>query len=114
MTPERDRRAPERTCVQCGAKGPKDGFLRIAGRAGGGFDPDPRAEGAGRGMYLCRETACVEQFARRIRTPKGAARFRMGDAAASLAERLDEWRTGRRPGAAAESPAEGMRAPREK
>ncbi len=114
MTPGRDRHRPERTCVQCGAKGEKEGFLRVARRPGGGFDPDPRGQAAGRGIYLCRETACIERFARRIRTAKGAARFRMGDAAAGLADRLDAWQTGRQRAASAGDPAEGMTAPRGK
>jgi predicted RNA-binding protein YlxR (DUF448 family) len=94
MAPGRKRSLPRRTCVQCGAKGDKDRFLRIAGRPGEGWEPDPRGGKAGRGIYLCRGADCIEAFSRRIRTPKGAQRFRMGSCAASLAERLEAWRSG--------------------
>ena len=89
MTSRPDRRRPQRTCVQCGAKGDKSGFRRIAGRPGEAWEPDPGTGVPGRGLYLCREGDCVEGFARRIRTRKGAARFRLGAHAASLADRLD-------------------------
>ena len=80
--------------MQCGAKGHKDGFLRIAGRPGRGWEPDPEARRPGRGIYLCRGTGCIGSFARRIRTPKGARRFRMGASAASLADSLEEGKDG--------------------
>ncbi|MDH3237138.1 MAG: DUF448 domain-containing protein [Deltaproteobacteria bacterium] len=94
MVPQPDRHRPERTCVQCGAKGHKDGFFRIAGRPGKGWEPDPAARRPGRGIYLCRGTGCIGSFARRIRTPKGARRFRMGASAASLADSLEEGKDG--------------------
>ncbi|HBX42740.1 MAG TPA: hypothetical protein DEH27_02530 [Deltaproteobacteria bacterium] len=92
MAPGRRGHRPQRTCVQCRAKGDKEGFLRVAGRPGKGWEPDPGAERAGRGFYLCRDTGCVEGFARSIRTQKGSRRFRMGASAASLADALEEWR----------------------
>jgi predicted RNA-binding protein YlxR (DUF448 family) len=92
MAPARKRGPPQRTCVQCRAKGDKDRFLRIAGRPGEGWEPDPGAERDGRGFYLCRGTGCIEGFARSIRTPKGARRFRIGSSAASLADILEKWR----------------------
>jgi predicted RNA-binding protein YlxR (DUF448 family) len=91
MIPERRRHRPQRMCVQCGAKGDKEGFFRIAGRPGRGWDPDPEAKSSGRGIYLCRSTSCLEGFAKRIRTRKGAARLRMGASAASLADHLEAW-----------------------
>lgn len=45
----------------------------------------------GRGIYLCRGNECVERFARRIASPKGGARWRMGASGAGLAERLLSW-----------------------
>jgi predicted RNA-binding protein YlxR (DUF448 family) len=94
MIPKRKRHRPQRTCVQCGAKADKDRFFRIAGRPGKRWDPDPAARMPGRGIYLCRSTGCVEEFARRIRTRKGAARMGMGASAASLADHLEAWREG--------------------
>ncbi len=91
MAPERRGHRPQRTCVQCGAKGDKDGFLRIAGRPGREWEPDPGAERSGRGFYLCRGSGCIEDFAKNIRTQKGSRRFRVGASAASLADALEKW-----------------------
>ncbi len=89
MTPERRSHRPQRTCVQCRAKKDKEGLFRIAGREGRGWEPDPLAVRPGRGIYLCRDTGCIERFAKRIRTQKGAARWKMGRSAAALADRLE-------------------------
>ncbi len=83
---------PARTCVQCGATGPKGGFLRIAGRPGRSWEPDPGGRRPGRGIYLCLDGTCVEAFTKRIRTPKGGARWSMGAGGAVLADRLAAWR----------------------
>lgn len=91
MTRRVERRFPERTCVQCGASGRKESFLRIAGRPGSGWDPDPGGRKPGRGIYLCRTAECVAGFARRLRTPKGAARWKMGIDGAVLADKVSAW-----------------------
>lgn len=91
MTHRSDRRHPGRTCVQCGNAGVKGSFLRIAGRPGSGWEPDPEARKPGRGIYLCRTAECVEGFARRIRTPKGAARWKMGVNGVVLADKVSAW-----------------------
>ncbi len=82
---------PVRSCVQCGASGNKDSLLRIAGRPGRGWEPDPGGKMPGRGIYLCRKAECVGGFAKRIRTPKGGARWRLGPGGAVLAERIVAW-----------------------
>ena len=79
---------PARTCVQCGAVAKKCKLLRIAGRPGSTWVPDPAGKLPGRGIYLCREGDCVERFIVRIRTRKGGARWKMGDCGGELAERL--------------------------
>ncbi len=68
--------------------------MRIAGRPGGAWEPDPEARKPGRGIYLCRETACIEGFVRRIRTPKGGARWKMGASGVALADRFAAWWAG--------------------
>ncbi len=68
--------------------------MRIAGRPETGWQPDPEGRKPGRGIYLCRKPQCVEGFARRIRTPKGGARWRMGGSGADLADRLAAWWAG--------------------
>ncbi len=79
---------PQRTCVQCGAVRNKDGLIRIAGKPGVGWTPDPVGILPGRGIYLCPVGDCVDRFAARIRTPKGGARWKMGVAGRELADRL--------------------------
>lgn len=91
MARRRGDRLPERTCVQCGTKGAKRTLVRIAGSAGLGFDVDADGLRPGRGIYLCRDAPCVEGFARRVGTPRGGARWKMGASGAVLAERLLAW-----------------------
>lgn len=64
----------------------------MAGRPGERWEPDPEGKRPGRGIYLCREAACIAGFARALRTRKGAARWRMGRHAAELADRVEAWR----------------------
>lgn len=89
MSPGPSLHGPQRTCVQCGTKADKKAFRRIAGRPGEAWEPDPGGGRPGRGLYLCRSGDCIGGFARRIRTQKGAARFRLGAHAARLADRLE-------------------------
>jgi predicted RNA-binding protein YlxR (DUF448 family) len=94
MGPERRRHRPQRMCVQCRNKGDKDGFFRIAGRPGEGWEPDPRGTRPGRGIYLCRDMGCVEEFTKKIGTKKGAARWKMGGSAEVLVQYLEACRAG--------------------
>lgn len=86
-----DRIRMERTCVQCGSSAEKASFFRLAGRPETGWEPDPEGRRPGRGIYLCRAAECVEGFARRIRTPKGAARWKMGADGPALADKVAAW-----------------------
>ncbi len=92
MTPREGKSLPVRSCVQCGTAGHKGAFLRIAGRPGRGWEPDPGGRKPGRGIYVCRSGGCVEAFTKRIRTPKGGARWNMGPGGVVLADRLAAWR----------------------
>lgn len=88
MPPRRSSPPPLRTCVQCGTRAEKGRLLRIAGRPGAGWAPDPGGKMPGRGIYLCRDGECVARFAARIRTQKGGARWKMGAGGGGLADRL--------------------------
>jgi predicted RNA-binding protein YlxR (DUF448 family) len=92
--PRSNASEPLRTCVQCGAVREKGGLLRIAGKPGAGWAPDPGGKLPGRGVYLCPAGECVDRFAARIRTPKGGARWKMGAAGKELADRLAASRRG--------------------
>ena len=85
------RTFPVRSCVQCGASGEKGSLLRIAGRPERGWEPDPGGKRPGRGIYLCRTAECVERFMKRIRSPKGGARWNLGPGGGLLADRLAAW-----------------------
>lgn len=85
---------PQRTCVQCGALLPKRRLLRIAGKPGAAWTPDPSGTLPGRGIYLCRDGDCIRRFSARVRTAKGGARWKMGAAGAELAERLEAFAQG--------------------
>lgn len=83
-----DAGGPQRTCAQCGAVRGKDRLLRIAGKPGGEWKPDPGGKLPGRGIYLCRSGGCMVIFAARIRTQKGGARWKMGAGGTDLAKML--------------------------
>lgn len=51
------RKAPERTCCVCRAKGPKRDLVRVM-LAAGQVEIDPTGKGPGRGAYLCRRLEC--------------------------------------------------------
>jgi predicted RNA-binding protein YlxR (DUF448 family) len=55
---------PVRTCVGCGTRAPKRELLRVA-VADGEPAPDPHGRAPGRGAYVHRREACVDQALRR-------------------------------------------------
>ncbi|HEX9191809.1 MAG TPA: YlxR family protein [Candidatus Deferrimicrobiaceae bacterium] len=92
--PKSDAAEPQRTCVQCGALLAKPRLLRVAGKPGAGWTPDPSGTLPGRGIYLCRGGDCIRKFSARVKTAKGGARWKMGAAGAELAERLSAFEQG--------------------
>ncbi len=58
------RKRPERTCLVCRGKFPKEELRRIAlvGRA---FVWDVHQRAGGRGAYVCAKPGCLERFERR-------------------------------------------------
>ena len=56
-TKARARPAPQRTCVACGTTTNKRGLIRIV-RTADGIVADPTGKLAGRGAYVCGQSAC--------------------------------------------------------
>lgn len=54
------RRVPQRTCVACGSKDAKRGFVRIVRGLDGAVRPDATGKAAGRGAYLCQSRDCFD------------------------------------------------------
>ena len=67
-----DRRArradgPQRTCVACRRVEPQPNLIRLTRTAVGTLEVDPARRAAGRGAYLCRRLACLNESVRRGR-----------------------------------------------
>ena len=69
---------PERTCVGCRGRAPKSELLRLSLGLDGVVRADPPGSLAGRGAYVHRDPACVDEAIRR------------GGVARALRTRLDE------------------------
>lgn len=59
----RPRHVPQRTCVVCRGKRPKQELVRLVRASSGGIAPDPAGRAPGRGAYLCRASACWDAAA---------------------------------------------------
>ena len=62
----RGSREPERTCIGCRRTRPRAELIRLVRGADGRGAVDPSASAPGRGAYVCRDAACVEQAVRRL------------------------------------------------
>ena len=60
-----DRYLPERQCIGCGKRAPKDTLIRISVREDGLAAADPESRIQHRGAYICRDAACIEKAVRR-------------------------------------------------
>lgn len=62
----KQRHIPERMCVICRERRPKERMTRYVcpGNSGEGLRPDPQGKSQGRGFYLCGERSCEERFPR--------------------------------------------------
>jgi predicted RNA-binding protein YlxR (DUF448 family) len=64
---------PVRTCVGCRERAAKQDLLRVVARGDGSSQvlvPDPGGRLTGRGAYLHRSTACLDQALRRRAFPR--------------------------------------------
>ena len=59
------KKTPLRTCVACGRETAKRELLRIVRDADGEAHVDPSGKAAGRGAYVCAESACFEAAVRK-------------------------------------------------
>jgi uncharacterized protein len=61
----RPKHVPQRTCIACRRSDAKRTLLRLVRDADGRVAVDPTGKRAGRGAYLCQDTACWEQALKR-------------------------------------------------
>lgn len=78
---------PQRTCIACGTKAPRDRLLRIV-LAGGVPMWDERRRMPGRGAYVCARPDCIDVATRNLRGCLSRA-FRRGFSR----QELDSFRT---------------------
>ncbi len=63
------RPGPERMCVICRQRFPKQNLTRYVRAPGGEFVPDPKKTLPGRGWYVCGRESCQTKFSK-YRTAK--------------------------------------------
>ena len=73
MTPAK-RHVPLRTCIVCGAKGPKGDFTRIVSTPEDGVKVDRTGKLSGRGAYVCGDAQCSPAKLRRGRIERALKR----------------------------------------
>lgn len=56
------RKISERTCIVCHIKQEKNKLLRIVKTKDGTIFYDSSGKAQGRGVYICRESSCLENF----------------------------------------------------
>ena len=84
----RRRHVPQRTCIGCRETHDKRELLRIVRTPEGEIAFDPTGKRSGRGAYVCRREACLEQ-ALKTRTLAGALKVDLDEqTVASLREAL--------------------------
>lgn len=59
--PQRQRHAPQRTCVVCRSTADKRALTRLVRTADDGVQVDPGGKRNGRGAYLCDQPACWDK-----------------------------------------------------
>ena len=55
------KKPPMRHCTGCGAELPKKELIRIVHTPDDEYHVDPGGKAAGRGAYVCRNSACLEK-----------------------------------------------------
>jgi predicted RNA-binding protein YlxR (DUF448 family) len=78
---------PQRTCVACRQAGAKAGLVRVVRTPHGEVRVDLSGKLGGRGAYLCRRAACIEQALRQKKLGR-ALGVAIGDEVAAELRRL--------------------------
>lgn len=64
------KQIPERKCMGCNEKRPKNELLRIVRKPDGTIVPDDTGKISGRGVYICRDSACFKKVRKSGRLAK--------------------------------------------
>jgi predicted RNA-binding protein YlxR (DUF448 family) len=81
------KKAPMRMCVACQTMRPKRELVRIVAGRDGEISLDSTGKAAGRGAYLCRDTACLAKAVKEKRLER-ALKSRIPAETAILLDRL--------------------------
>lgn len=87
-----NRHIPERSCVGCRRRGPKDSFIRLVRTTASGVVIDAEGHVQGRGVYICRSAECLGKarkkaaFKRALRVDEGKIPY---EALSSAIEQCD-------------------------
>ncbi len=81
------KKAPMRMCVACQTMRPKRELVRIVAGREGGISLDPTGKAAGRGAYLCRDTACLAKAVKEKRLER-ALKSRIPTETVTMLERM--------------------------
>lgn len=65
------KKIPQRMCVACRSRKNKSELIRVVYSADGVIGIDASGKKAGRGAYVCRDRACVEQAVKANRLDRG-------------------------------------------
>jgi predicted RNA-binding protein YlxR (DUF448 family) len=63
-------RIPERTCIGCMQKKPRNELVRIVRTPGGDVDIDETGCSDGRGAYICKNKKCFETAVKKRKFPR--------------------------------------------
>ena len=64
------KKPPERTCMGCNIKKPKNEFIRIVKNKDGEINIDRTGKMPGRGAYICDNIECLEKLVKSKRLEK--------------------------------------------
>ena len=58
---QKKKKTPERQCMGCNERFPKNALLRVVRDPDGGVSLDFTGKKSGRGAYICKNTACLKK-----------------------------------------------------